>query len=61
MTPISLVAIILASSVLLYFVATATFSYIYPDIVTIERTRIWGELMAVLIGGLVAFISRGDK
>jgi len=61
MTPVSIVAIILALAVLLYFSSTAVITYINPDIITDERSRNWGELMAVLVGGLVAFISRGDK
>jgi len=61
MTPISVVAVVLATAVLTYFISTAVASFVHPDLITTERSRIWSELMAVLVGGLVAFISRGDR
>jgi len=60
-TPTAIVAVILGCTVVIYFVASAIVAYANPEMITVERTRIWSELMAVLIGGLVAFISRGDK
>ena len=58
MTPTTIVAVILAVGVLIYVVAGAVFSYLHPDVISLERGRLWSDLMAVLIGGLVAFISR---
>ena len=61
MTPASIVAIALSIAVILYFAASAVFAYNHPEMVSLERSRLWNELMGVLIGGLVAFISRGEK
>ena len=61
MTSTTIVAVILAVGVLIYVVAGAVFSYLHPDAISLARSRLWSDLMAVLIGGLVAFISKENK
>ena len=61
MSPTTIVAVVLAVGVLVFIVAGAIFSYLHPGSISLERGRLWSDLMAVLIGGLVAFISKENK
>jgi len=61
MPPTTIVAVVLAVGVLIYIVAGAVLSYLHPDAISLERGRLWSDLMAVLVGGLVAFISKENK
>jgi len=61
MTPSAIVAIILALSIIVYFIAQSIITYQHVDLITMDRTKIWSEIIMTLVGGLLVYIAKGDK
>jgi uncharacterized membrane protein YhdT len=60
MKPKEKVAIILAITIPLFMVAWMMESYLMPEALGVERTKLWIALMGSIATGLLLWISRHD-
>ena len=55
------VAVLLASAILVYLAFGASIALEHPELITQERSRLWQDVIMVLVGGLMVFIAKDSK
>ena len=61
MSPQAIVAILLATVVVVFFAVGAINSVNYPELLSETRAKIWAEVVMAIVGGLLVYVSSQGK